>query len=77
MIRLHAAQGAEDDLEERFVACFGAVLDGAGIPDDPRLRAGLTAYPNQATDGVLASEARVPTGLAASHWGWDGPLQRV
>jgi hemoglobin len=77
MIRLHAHQGAEDDLGDRFVACFVAALDGAGIPDDPRLRAALTAYIKWATDDVLAyspQQARIPTGLAVPRWGWDGPL---
>jgi len=76
MIALHAHQGAEHDLGDRFVACFVAALDGARLPEDPELRAALTAYMRWATDEVMAyspPDAQVPTGLPMPHWDWDGP----
>jgi len=76
MIGLHAGQGAEGDLGDRFVACFVAALNGARLPDDPEFRAALTAYIRWATDEVMAyspKEAQVPTGLPMPHWDWDGP----
>ncbi|MGX6603386.1 group II truncated hemoglobin [Micromonosporaceae bacterium Da 78-11] len=77
MLRMHANQGAEDDLGARFVACFDAAVDGAGLPDDPRLRGALSGYIRWATDEVLIyspPDAVVPAAPSMPHWGWDGPL---
>jgi hemoglobin len=74
MIRLHAGQGGDADLGDRFVACFVAAV-AAGLPDDPDLRAALAAYMRWATDDVLAyspADAVVPPGLTVPHWDWDG-----
>jgi hemoglobin len=75
MIRLHAHQGAEADLGDRFVACFVAAMDGAGLPADPRLRAALTAYIRWATDEVMTYSPRgvpLPDGLPMPHWEFSG-----
>lgn len=74
MIRLHAHQGADADLGDRFVACFVAAAR-ATLPDDPDLRAALTAYMKWATADVLAyspAEAVVPSGLTVPRWDWNG-----
>jgi hemoglobin len=76
MLRLHANQGADADLAARFVACFDAALDGAGLPADPRLRAALSAYIRSATDEVMRyspAEAVVPAEVPMPHWDQDGP----
>lgn len=76
MIAMHSRTGADDDLGDRFVACFVAALNSARLPEDAELRAALTAYIRSATDEVMAyspQEAQVPTGLAMPHWDWDGP----
>jgi hemoglobin len=76
MLRLHAGQGAEDDLGDRFVACFEAAMDGAGLPGDPRLRTALSAYIRWATGEVMGYSPRasvVPAGAPMPHWDWDGP----
>jgi hemoglobin len=76
MLRLHANQGAEDDLGDRFVACFDAAMDGAGLPADPSLRAALSAYIRWATSEVMEYSPRdavVPAGPPMPHWDWDGP----
>ena len=75
MLDVHAAQGAEDDLGTRFVACFVEAADDAGLPDDPEFRAGLRAYMEWAVAGVLAYSPQgstVPPGLRVPRWGWNG-----
>jgi hemoglobin len=76
MLRLHARQGADDDLGDRFVACFDAALDGAGLPADPKLRAALSAYIRWATDEVMSYsplDSVLPAAAPMPHWGFDGP----
>ena len=73
MLRIHANQGAETDLGDRFVACFVAALDSTGIP--PEVRAPLAAYMRWATDEVMSyspMDAVVPAGLTMPHWDWTG-----
>ena len=75
MLGIHANQGAESDLGERFVACFVAAIDDAGLPDDADLRAALRAYMEWAVDDVMAyspADARVPADLPMPRWSWDG-----
>lgn len=78
MLTIHANQGAESDLGDRFLACFLAAIDDAGLPDDPELRAALEAYMTWAVADVMEyspAEARVPAALAMPHWSWDGPVE--
>jgi hemoglobin len=75
MIRLHAHQGAGADYGHRFVACFVAAIDAAGLPLDPELRSALTAYMTWATRDVLAfapPDAVIPVGLTVPRWDFDG-----
>jgi hemoglobin len=75
MLGIHAGQGAEPELGNRFVACFVRAADDAGLPDDPAFRAALRAYMEWAVDEVLAyspAEARVPADLPVPHWDWNG-----
>lgn len=75
MLGIHANQGADDDLGERFVECFVTAADDAGLPDDADLRAALRSYMTWAVGDVLAyspADARVPSGLAVPRWTWDG-----
>ena len=77
MLGLHANNGMEHDLGERFVKCFVAAMDDAGLPDDAELRSALRAYMEWAVDDVLIyspQDARVPADLAMPHWSWDGPV---
>src|SRR2546421_10013352 len=74
MLGIHAGQGADADLGDRFVACFVQAADDAGLPDDAEFRAGLRAYMEWAVGEVLAyspPEARVPAGMPAPRCGWD------
>jgi hemoglobin len=75
MLRLHANQGAETDLADRFVAAFEAAIDGARLPDDPRMRSALGAYIRWATDEVMEyspAGAVVPAEAAMPRWDFDG-----
>jgi hemoglobin len=75
MLGIHAGQGADADLGERFVACFVQAADDAGLPDDPGFRTGLRAYMEWAVGEVLSyspPDRRVTAGLPVPRWGWDG-----
>jgi hemoglobin len=73
MLHLHAGNGDISDLGRRFVACFVAAADDAGLPDDPEFRAALRAYMQWAVDDVLTyGDAPVPAGLPMPRWTWDG-----
>jgi hemoglobin len=75
MLTLHANQGAEADLGDRFVKVFDDAVASAPLPDDPDLRAVLHDYMQWATDEVMAyspRDARVPANLPIPHWTWDG-----
>ncbi|MEN3314102.1 MAG: hemoglobin [Acidimicrobiaceae bacterium] len=78
MLHLHAGNGDMTDLGRRFVACFVAAADDAGLPDDPEFRAALRAYMIWAVDEVLVfrpPHAVVPDGLAVPQWSWDGLVE--
>jgi hemoglobin len=77
VLAMHAGNGDMGDLGERFVACFVAAADDAGLPDDPEFRAALHDYMRWAVDEVLAysaTDAVVPTVAAMPHWSWEGPV---
>jgi hemoglobin len=77
MLQMHAGNGDMTDLGHRFVACFVAAADDAGLPPDPEFRAALRAYMVRAVEEVLAlgpSDTVVPGDLAMPHWSWDGPV---
>jgi hemoglobin len=76
VLRLHAGNGDLSDLGRRFVDCFVAAMDDAGLPDDPEFRACLTSYMRWAVGEVLAhpdSADTVPRSTAMPRWGWNGP----
>jgi len=71
LLRLHAGNGDMGDLGRRFVDCFVAAADDAGLTEDPEFRAALRAYMEWAVDDVLAFspvDAVVPAGLPIPHW---------
>jgi hemoglobin len=79
MLTMHAGQGMQDDLGERFVRCFVEAADDAGLPDDPELRNALRAYMEWAVAEVMEfnpSGSTVEPDLAMPHWSWDG-LQQI
>ena len=75
LLRMHAGNGEISDLGRRFVECFVAAADDAGLPTDPAFRATLRAYMEWAVADVLAFSPRdavVPADLPIPHWSWDG-----
>jgi hemoglobin len=73
MVRMHCGNGDMTDLGRRFVACFVAAADDAGLPDDPEFRAALRAYMEWAVSDVLGYEGTVvPDLLPMPRWSWDG-----
>jgi hemoglobin len=78
VLGIHAGQGMQTDLGERFLAAFvGAVAEA--LPDDPRLRSSLRAYMAAAVDEVMGyspAGSAVPPGLGVPRWTWDGPAGR-
>ena len=73
---MHAGNGDMTDLGRRFVDCFVAAMDDAGLPADPEFRAAMRAYMVWAVDDVLvyAPVGSVPpAGLPMPRWTWDGP----
>ena len=75
MLTIHAHNGADHDLGERFLACFLAAIDDADLPDDAELRGALRAYMQWAVDDVMGyapRDATVPAELPMPKWSWDG-----
>ncbi|MBW0091037.1 oxidoreductase [Pseudonocardia sp. KRD-184] len=71
---MHGGNGDMSDLGRRFVDCFVAAIDDAGLPDDAEFRAALRAYMEWAVADVLAHEepADVPAQLPLPRWDWNG-----
>jgi hemoglobin len=75
VLLMHAHNGDMSDLGRRFVACFVAAADDAGLPADAEFRAALRAYMEWAVADVLRYspvDAAVPDGLPMPRWSWDG-----
>lgn len=77
LVALHSGNGDMSELNGRFVACFMAAADDAGLPDDPEFRAALRAYMEWAVrefNRYPDDPAQVPAGLTTPRWGWGGLL---
>lgn len=75
MLQIHAHNGAETDIGERFLACFLAAMDDVDLPDDPELRGVLQAYMTWASADVMTyapSDAVVPVDAPMPRWSWEG-----
>jgi hemoglobin len=75
VLHLHSGNGDMTDLGRRFLDCFVAAADDAGMPDDREFRAALRAYMVWAVDDVLAYSAEgsvVPERAPMPRWSWDG-----
>jgi hemoglobin len=74
MLTMHAGNGDMSDLGERFVACFAAALDDAGLPTDHRFREAMHAYMRHAVDRVLSYSyvQEAEAGLPMPRWDWNG-----
>src|SRR5215469_15520314 len=75
LVHLHAGNGDMSDLGRRFVGCFIAAADDAGLPADQDFRAALCAYMEWAVNDVALShpdDTDVPAGLKIPHWSSEG-----
>lgn len=75
VLRMHAGNGDITDLGRRFVECFVAAADDAGLPGDPEFRAALRAYMEWAVEEVLSygsEDTEVRSGLPMPRWTWSG-----
>ena len=70
MLRRHAGMVADDDLGDRFVACFVKAADDACLPGDPEFRSALRAYMEWAVREVHAYN---PSG-SACRTAWSCPV---
>ena len=52
VLRLHSGNGEHPDRDRRSEACFAQAMDDAGLPDDERLRATLTACDRHSESGA-------------------------
>lgn len=75
VLHLHSGNGDMSDLGRRFVECFVAAADDAGLPTDPEFRQALRAYMEWAVAEVLLygpPGREVPAGLTMPRWTWEG-----
>ena len=75
MLHIHAHNGADDDLGDRFAACFALAIEDAGLPEDPELRAALRAYMAWAAADVMTYNdlaVEVPEAAPMPRWTWSG-----
>jgi hemoglobin len=75
VLHMHAGNGDLSDLGRRFVDCFVAAMDDAGLPADERFRTAMRSYMEWAVDDVLTygpPDAAVPAGAPMPRWSWDG-----
>jgi len=75
LLHMHSNNGPMDDLGQRFVVCFDAAADDAGLPDDPEFRQALHDYMTWAVADVLVFApygSEVPAGRSVPRWSWDG-----
>ena len=75
MLHIHAHNGADDDLGDRFAACFALAVDDADLPDDAELRAALRDYMAWAAADVMVfndPDIEVPEAAPMPRWTWDG-----
>jgi len=78
LVFMHAGCGDMSDLARRFVDCFVAAADDAGLPEDKEFRQALRAYMEWAVGDIALShpnDTDVPDGLAIPHWSWDGLVE--
>jgi hemoglobin len=75
LLVMHSGNGDMSDLSRRFVECFDAAVDDAGLPDDRDFRAALHDFMEWAV-AVFNShpdrDASIPPDLKVPRWSWEG-----
>lgn len=75
VVKMHAGNGAMDDLGRRFTECFMLAADDAELPDDPEFRTALRAYMEWAVAEMIghpAGDQDIPVDMEMPRWSWDG-----
>jgi hemoglobin len=75
VLQMHVGNGDMSDLGRRFVDCFVAAMEDAGLSADAEFRAAMRAYLEWAVADVLLygdEDAAVPKAAALPRWSWDG-----
>jgi hemoglobin len=75
MLRMHAGNGMQADMGERFLNCFVAAADDVRLPDDAEFRTVLRSYMTWAVGGVEELNppgSTVADGRAIPRWSWEG-----
>ncbi len=76
LVVMHAGNGDMSDLARRFVECFMAAADDAGLPDDAAFRDSLRRYMQWAVTDIALSHPHSSAGVAQDlpipRWGWTG-----
>jgi len=76
VVRIHAGNGAHDEMDERAIACFDQALEDVGLTANEPLARALHDYFAWATrtsmSGFPRSPDDVPEGLTIPRWSWDG-----
>ncbi len=79
MLLIHAESGADDDLADRFVACFDQAVEDAAFPYDLEFRQLLHEYMVLAAREVHTYSPQgsvVPLDTKMPRWSWNGPVAR-
>jgi hemoglobin len=75
LLGLHVCNEDITELGERFLDCFVAAMDDAGLPADEEFRGAMRAYMRWAVDNMLTysdGQTAVPAGATIPRWGWNG-----
>jgi hemoglobin len=75
VVAMHCGNGDISDLNRRFVACFAAAMDDAGLPADAEFRAAMRGFMQWAVGEVSGRPepaTEIPAALPMPHWSWDG-----
>jgi len=75
MLDIHSGTGADDELGDRFAACFSNAIEDAGLPVDREFRNALRAYVAWAVRDVHRYSPHgsiVPQEMRMPRWSWNG-----
>lgn len=75
LLAMHAGNGDMSDLARRFVDCFMAAADDAGLPDDEPFRQAMRDYMEWAVGQFNAHPTgahTIASGLSTPRWDWTG-----
>lgn len=72
VVDMHCVEEDLTEMGRRFVACFVAAMDDAGLPDDAPFRAAMAAYMRWAVAQFTVPGVERPATDGVPRWTWDG-----